>query len=109
MIRRILVLGGISVGMTLAQTPGPAAAKPKPAATKPAATSNAKYTPPKTSWGEPDLRGIWPLNHLIAVPLTRPARYATKANLSDDEIAAAQTALTQRNSRFEGAAIPVAD
>ena len=112
MISRILALGGISIAVALAQNSTPAPAKPKPPAAakpKPATASSTNYVPPKTSWGEPDLQGIWPLNHLIAVPLTRPARYATKANLTDDEIAAAQTALTARNSRFEGAAIPVAD
>jgi hypothetical protein len=118
MIKRILALGGISVAITLAQGPSPAAAKPKPPAAKaspatakarPAASSGASYTPPKTAWGEPDLQGIWPLNHLIAVPLERPARYATKANLTDQEISAAEKTLESRNSRFEGAAIPVAD
>jgi hypothetical protein len=118
MIKRILALGGISVAITLAQGPSPAAAKPKPPAPKaspaaakarPAASSGASYTPPKTAWGEPDLQGIWPLNHLIAVPLERPARYATKANLTDQEISAAEKTLESRNSRFEGAAIPVAD
>jgi hypothetical protein len=118
MTKRILALGGISVAITLAQGPSPAAAKPKPPAAKaspatakarPAASSGASYTPPKTAWGEPDLQGIWPLNHLIAVPLERPARYATKANLTDQEISAAEKTLESRNSRFEGAAIPVAD
>ena len=117
MIKQILALGGIGIAIGLAQSASPAPAKPKPAtaqakpaAAKPkAATTTANYVPPKTSWGEPDLRGIWPLNHLIAVPLTRPARFAGKASLNDDEIATAQTALEARNSRFEGAAIPVAD
>jgi hypothetical protein len=116
MIRRILALGGMSIAITLAQTPSPAKAKPAAAKAKPAAakaksaaSSSATYTPPKTPWGEPDLQGIWPLNHLIAVPLERPARYGNKATLTDAEIATAQKALEARNSRFEGAAIPVAD
>ena len=52
---------------------------------------------------------MWPLNHLIAVGLQRPARYGAKAELTDAEVATAQKALDDRNSRFEGAAIPVAD
>jgi len=125
MIKRILAFGGISVAIALGQAPSPAASKAKPAAAKaapaaakPAAASGANYTPPKTPWGEPDLQGIWPLNHLIAVPLQRcnaPARGGAppcdpnKANFTDAEIATAQKALEARNSRFEGAAIPVAD
>src|SRR5437667_8624938 len=104
MIRRILALGGISIAITLAQTPAP-----KAAASKQIPASNAKYTPPKTSWGEPDLQGIWPINHLIAVPLERPRQYGEKASLTDDELSKAQTALEARNKRFESGAIPAAD
>ncbi len=107
MIKRILALGGLTMAVSLAQT-SPAPAKPKPAAAtaKPAA---GKFIAPKTPWGEPDLQGMWPLNHLIAVGLTRPARFKDKAELTDAEVSTAQGNLDQRNSRFEGAAIPVAD
>ena len=50
----------------------------------------------KTSWGEPDLQGIWPLNHLIAVPLQRPTQYGDKAFLSDEELAKAFAELAAR-------------
>jgi hypothetical protein len=102
MIRRILVLGGMSIAITLAQAPAA-----KPAA--PDGKNVAKYTPPKTSWGEPDLQGIWPLNHLISVGLQRPARYGNTANLSDEELSKAQAALDARNGRFKSGPIPVAD
>ena len=104
MIRQILALGGISIAITLAQTPAPKAAPAKP----PAAAA-AKYTPPKTPWGEPDLQGIWPLNHLIAVPLQRPTQYGNKAVLTDEEVSKAQAALDARNKRFQGGPVPVAD
>jgi hypothetical protein len=97
MIRRILALGGISVAIALAQAPGPPT------------QTGANYTPPKTPWGEPDLQGIWPLNHLIAVPLERPKQLGNKAYLTDEEVAKAQAALDARNKRFQGGPIPVAD
>jgi hypothetical protein len=107
MIKRILVLGGLCASLSLAQVAAPAAAKPKPAAAaKPAA---AKFVPPKTPWGEPDLQGMWPLNHLIAVGLTRNARYNGKANLTDEEVAAAQAAADRRLANSKSGAIPVAD
>ncbi|MEP6960725.1 MAG: hypothetical protein ABI995_01510 [Acidobacteriota bacterium] len=118
MIKRILFLSGISIAVTLAQAPSPAKAKPaaksaaaKPTAAKPAAAkpAGAPFIAPKTPWGEPDLQGIWPLNHLIAVGLQRNARFGDKAYLTDAEVATAQTALEARNGRFSGAAIPVAD
>jgi len=99
-IKRILALSGICIAVAVGQAPAPA--KPKPAAA-------AKFTPPKTPWGEPDLHGTWPLNHLIAVPLVRPARLGDKAFLTDEEVATAETALKARNDRFSGAAIPAAD
>ncbi|MEO8098286.1 MAG: hypothetical protein ABI811_11345 [Acidobacteriota bacterium] len=105
MIGRILALGGFTIAITLAQSPSPAAAKPKPAAAKP----GAAFTPPKTPWGEPDLQGIWPLNHLIAVRLTRDPRLGDKAALTDAEVAAAQGAADQRLARAKSGAIPVAD
>ena len=46
------------------------------------------YVPPKTPWGDPDLQGIWPINHLIAVPLTRPKQYGDRLYRTDQEFAA---------------------
>jgi hypothetical protein len=103
MIRRILVLGGIGIGVTLAQS-----STPKPAPAKPA-TATGKYVPPKTPWGEPDLQGIWPINHLINVGLERNKKYGDRAMMTDDEAAAAQKALQARDERYQTGAIPQAD
>ncbi len=108
MSRSILVLGGISMTLALAQTPAPKGAAPAKPAAK-AAAAAGKYVPPKTPWGEPDLQGIWPLNHLIAVGLQRNPQYGDRAYLSEDEIAKAQSALDARNKRFESGPIPQAD
>ena len=51
-------------------------------------------SPPRTSWGTPDLRGIW--NHGTATPLERPERYANQTHLTDAEIAEINSA--QRSS-----------
>jgi hypothetical protein len=117
-IKRILALSGISVAVALAQAPAakPAATAAKPAATaaKPAAgqakaaAKASTFKAPKTPWGEPDLQGIWPLNHLISVGLERKANQANKAELTDEDIAKAQAAIKARNAR-PAAAIPVAD
>src|ERR1700680_4010796 len=49
-----------------------------------APTAAAKAGPaPKTSWGEPDLQGIWTDNY--QVQLQRPARYANKEFFTDKE------------------------
>jgi hypothetical protein len=100
MIKQILALGGISVGLLLF----PAAAQQA----SPRAAAKT-YAPPKTPWGEPDLQGIWPLNHLIATPFQRQQKYGDRRLMTDEEYAAAQKSAEGRNKRFESGAIPQAD
>jgi hypothetical protein len=71
--------------------------------------SDSEYTQPMTPWGEPDLRGTWPINHLIGVPQVRPAEYGDQAILTDEEFAEKQASVAARDERFQGGAIPVAD
>ncbi len=42
--------------------------------------------PPKTSWGDPDLRGVWDFRTIT--PMERPDALAGKEFLSDEEAAA---------------------
>src|SRR5262245_16380184 len=67
----LLKLGPLSVlGQT--QTPAP-----------PDGTAKKSGPAPKTSWGAPDLQGIWTTTY--AVPLQRQARYAGKEFFTDEE------------------------
>jgi hypothetical protein len=104
MIKRILALGGISIGIGLLVCSAP------PAAVAQQTTgSNAGWTPPKTPWGEPDLQGMWPLNHLIGTPFQRQEKFGDRRFMTEDEFAAAQKNVEARNKRFESGAIPQAD
>jgi len=51
------------------------------------AQAPAKYTPPKTPWGDPDISGTWSSDDLRSVPLQRPTQFGTRAELSDEEFA----------------------
>jgi len=104
MSKPILALAGVSIGVMLCLAAEPAAAQES---RQPAASKN--WTPPKTPWGEPDLQGIWPLNHLIATPFQRPEKYGDRRLMTDEEFAAAQKSAQARNQRFESGAIPQAD
>src|ERR1700730_10814074 len=61
----------VTLAMAVASGQAPTAAQKGPAA--------------KTSWGEPDLQGIWTINYQI--PLERPAKYAGKEFFTDAELA----------------------
>ena len=69
-----LAVGSVLVKLTLVPVAGQAqaAAKAGPA--------------PKTSWGEPDLQGIW--TDEFQSPLQRPAKYAGREFFTDAERAA---------------------
>lgn len=49
-------------------------------------TSSGTSDAPRTSWGQPDLQGIWDL-HTIT-PLERPEEYAERKFLTEEEVAA---------------------
>ena len=49
---------------------------------------------PVTEWGEPDLRGMWPIGHLTGVPLQRPPTFGERRFLTDEELAAREQQYT---------------
>jgi hypothetical protein len=55
------------------------------------------YTPPKTAWGEPDLQGIWSGETLT--PLERPAKFANKPVLTEEEARAIEADVASRPGR----------
>src|SRR3954467_7660771 len=50
------------------------------------------YSPPKTPWGEPDLRGTYTSDNSIGVPFERPPQYGDRPTLTDEEFAAKERA-----------------
>jgi len=70
-----LLVAALSSLPALAQAP----------AAKAATSSKANWTPPKTSWGDPDLQGQWPAT--ANIPMQRPATLGERAELTDEELA----------------------
>ena len=61
----------------------------------------ADFEAPRTSWGDPDLTGIWSPGYILT-PLERPADFGDREFLTDEEVAAlegAQDASAGRNFR----------
>ncbi len=71
--------------------------------------SGASYEQPKTPWGEPDLRGTWPINHLISTPVVRDRKYGNRRYMTDEEFAEKEASAAARDERFQDGPIPVAD
>src|SRR5438067_856197 len=58
----------------------------------------APWTPPRTSWGDPDLQGTYTNNNEYATPLERPAEFAGKraSDLTAAELAEVRRVAQQR-------------
>ncbi len=69
-----------------------------------APTAGKNWTPPKTSWGDPDLQGQWPA--AVNIPMQRPANLGERATLTDEELAqrekAAQRQAEDDSQEFVG-------
>jgi len=59
------------------------------------------WTPPKTSWGDPDIQGMWPGTDLLGVPLQRDPKLGTRALLNDEEYAQRETRARQFSENVE--------
>jgi hypothetical protein len=64
-------------------------------------TETKKFIPPKTEFGQPDLRGVW--NFSSDTPLERPAQYKDREFFTPEEVAAQRAKVKER---FDDAAKP---
>lgn len=86
MSTRLAMMSAAVVLMTALPALPIAAQTPAPTITKAAAAT--RWTPPKTSWGDPDLQGSWPTASLVGTPFERPVQFGEREYLTDEELAA---------------------
>lgn len=97
-----LIGAALAVPLFLAAGPATAAGDPPKAAAststpdEPGLKAPPGWKAPRTEWGDPDLRGRWPIDNLSSTPSQRPANLGTKAWLSDAEYAAATKAAEEQ-------------
>src|SRR5471030_2586490 len=82
--RFVQLMGAAAVVAVVSFTLVVARAQTQGSAAKPAAAKAGLAL--KTSWGEPDIQGIW--SDEVQIPLQRPAKYAGKEFFTDAELVA---------------------
>jgi hypothetical protein len=109
MNHRILAFGVVSAGAALAACSGSEdATESGVAADGPASAPAAQVVfnypdgspHPTTSWGDPDLTGMWPIMHIFTTPLQRPEEFGTRRIRTEEEIAAAQAGMERRDANY---------
>ncbi len=60
-------------------------------------SAQSRWTPSRTSWGDPDLQGIWSYNDDVNTPFERPGELAGKPVVGDEELAALLEERAKRN------------
>jgi hypothetical protein len=88
MRKRFLILAGAALFGTIA----PAAAQ-ETVGTPPA--KEAGWTVPRTEWGDPDLRGMYPLDQVGRTPMQRRPQYGNRLLMTDEEHAEAVNAAAE--------------
>jgi hypothetical protein len=84
-------LAAMAAGPALAQgfgggtTAEPSALRATPAETTAAAVTDPDWMPPRTSWGHPDLEGVWTSDDMRSVPAQRPEEMGERESLTPEE------------------------
>lgn len=63
-----------------------------------------RWTAPRTSWGAPDLQGLW--TSATLTPLERPRRQSQRVRLTDEEAAALERQSEERRAASDGKSAP---
>lgn len=75
------------VGASHAQEVGPAQLRTVSAETLAASRSDSSWQAPRTSWGHPDLQGIWSSDDMRGIPTNRPEAAGNNLSLTAEEFA----------------------
>jgi hypothetical protein len=63
------------------------------------AGDDTPYQVPRTSWGDPDLSGIWPGTAMVGVPMQRDQKLGTRNVLTEEEFLAREAQFSQQDER----------
>lgn len=99
------VLACVRVGLTLCLVAAAPGVRAQGSAAEEVAPRAPGYQVPRTSWGDPDIGGIWPSIDMVRVPLERPRQYGTRIFMTAEEHAIVEKREEERIVRMaeEGA------
>jgi hypothetical protein len=90
-----------AMAVSLLAATSPAYAQQAPADLTTIPPVKTDYQPKKTPWGDPDLRGVWPVNDVAEMPVSRPAQYGNRFFKTDEEVAAEQARVQQLETAYQ--------
>jgi hypothetical protein len=91
----------VAVIMVLALASLPTAARPGKQDLTVLPPPRADYSPAKTAWGEPDMRGTWPIDYLNGTPMQRDPAQGNRVFLTDEEFAAREKKVDTAAARYD--------
>src|ERR1700752_3037695 len=95
--RGIVLIGALAIGGAIGV----------PACDGPPSLNAPSTTTARTSWGDPDLQGVW--RYEGAIPLERPSQLEGRATLTAEEVAARERVEKEQAAKrlegLEGAAV----
>ena len=83
----IAIFGIVPVAAQIGAGPSaePTQLRSVPAETTVAAWSNTEWDPPRTSWGDPVIGGVWSVDDMRGIPRTRPEQFGEREFLDEAE------------------------
>jgi hypothetical protein len=97
MKERIIALSVVAAGLTLSAM----VVAPPSSAESAKSGSATNYVPKKTAWGDPDLQGMWPVQHLEGTPFQRPEKYGDNMYITDAEYAKKEKMLKMQRDAYD--------
>jgi hypothetical protein len=84
-----LITGSLATGLIVSSSAGLSqeSLRSVPAETTAAAVVDPNWEPPRTSWGDPSLEGVWSTDDLRSVPVSRQQRFGERESLTAEEFA----------------------
>ena len=92
---------GLAAASAQQAKPQPAEAAAAPADLTVLPPVSHSYQPKKTSWGDPDLRGVWPIDSLGGLPLQRTPAQGDRVFLTDEEFKAREAMMERSRDAAE--------